>query len=81
MTDHFLPFCKNDILRLVQEGTADKANFNKAATLIDLILGQEFQDRLERLKSLYHCMDPNTDTKPVPGESASADPVAFASSK
>lgn len=77
MTDHFLPFCKNDILRLAQEGTADSSAFNKAATLIDLILGQEFQDRLERLKHLYQPMDPNADTKSIPGEISAADPVAF----
>ncbi len=77
MTDHFLPFRKHDILRLVHEGAPGGGAFNETVTLLDLLLRQEFQDRLERLKDLYHGMDPNADTKPVPGDVTRADPVAF----
>lgn len=77
MTDHFLPFRKHDILRLVHEDAPGGAAFSQTVTLLDLLLRQEFQDRLERLKDLYHGMDPNADTKPLPGDPAKADPAAF----
>ena len=77
MTDHFIPFRKHDILRLAHEGAPGGGAFAHTVTLLSLILRQEFQDRLDRLKDLYHGMDPNADTKPVPGDHDRADPVAF----
>lgn len=77
MTDHFIPFRLHDILRLCHEGAPGGGAFSRTTTLISLLLRQEFQDRLDRLKDLYHHMDPNADTKPVVGETSSSDPVAF----
>lgn len=77
MTDHFIPFRKHDVLRLAHEGAPGGGAFAHTVTLLSLILRLEFQDRLDRLKDLYHGMDPNADTKPVPGDHDRADPVAF----
>ena len=77
MTDHFIPFRQSDIVRLAHEGAPGGEAFAKTLTLLSLILRQEFQDRLDRLKHLYHGMDPNADTKPVPDATAQIEPLAF----
>ena len=77
MTEHFIPFRKHDILRLAHEGAPGGGSFAHTITLLSLILRQEFQDRLDRLKDLYHGMDPNADTKAVPGDHDRSDAVAF----
>jgi len=77
VTEHFIPFRKHDIMRLAHEGAPGGGSFAHTITLLSLILRQEFQDRLDRLKDLYHGMDPNEDTKAVPGDHDRSDPVAF----
>ncbi len=79
MTDHFIPFRQHDILHLVHEDAPGGSAFTNTITLLSLIMRQEFQDRLERLKNLYQDLDPNADTKPVPavGVETPVDPLAF----
>jgi len=77
MTEHFIPFRKQDILCLAQEHAPGGVAFKHTVTLLSLILRQEFQDRLDRLKELYQSLDPNADTKAIPGDVNRQDPVAF----
>ena len=78
MSEHFIPFRKHDILRLVHEGRSGGPESTQVTTLIDLVLGQEFQGRLTRLKELYQPLDPNRDTLAIPNEQPrAADPGAF----
>lgn len=75
MSEHFIPFRKLDVLRLAGEGAP--TGFARVATLLGKVLGQEFQERLERIKELYQPLDPNRDTLPAPGGSEAKDPAAF----
>ena len=64
MSDHFLPFRRRDLHRLALEGAP--AGTASVLDRLAAILAHEGQVRLERLKDLYHPLDPNQDLKPVP---------------
>ena len=74
MSDHFLPFRRRDLHRLALESAP--AGTSTVLERLAALLSHEGQVRLERLKDLYHPLDPNQDLKPVP-PATSADTGAF----
>ncbi len=75
MTDHFIPFRLHDLNRLLRD--QEPSGSAHVTTLLTMLLSHEFQARLNRLKDLYHGLDPNADTRPIPGEPAIHDASAF----
>ncbi len=74
MTEHFIPFRKRDLIALAARTIPGIA---PVAGLIDRLLAREFADRLDRLKDLYHPLDPNRDTGTCGDGVAAADPAGF----
>jgi hypothetical protein len=69
-TEHFIPFRKADVLRLILEddrlGISRVTQFGELATILQAVFHFELHRELEVLKDAYSPMDPNRDTRPLP---------------
>ena len=68
MSEHFIPFRKIDIQRLMLENHIGDKPFALVMTQVGAIFGQECLARLEQLKNLYQPLDPNCETLSIPDE-------------
>lgn len=80
MSEHFLPFRRQDLvaacLAEVEAGQAD--DFRRGCALLQQVFHHEFHQRLEALKDAFAPLDPNADTRALPGAPARDRAVAVA---